>query len=312
MSNSQEPRDLSVDLNHDAGGPLQLAATYFPPAGHRGDKPILVCLPGGTCNRSYFDLIVPGLGDYSFARHAAALGFPVVAFDHLGTGASSRPDREVSLEDQADALASALDVLPSIIEQPGPQIAVAHSMGGYVAIFQQARHRSYEALVILGTTNQVIAHQGISEAYAREASTKDGRAKLTQELVEAIPDLYLDGFRDSSSSWCFLDDVPHAVIEVDARTTVTVVPRMCAASSFVPGVTLAAAAEIDVPVFLGYGELDVSPSPENEPGFFPQSPEVELMVLGGSAHCHNAASTRLLLWERLETWCDSHRAGASS
>jgi pimeloyl-ACP methyl ester carboxylesterase len=267
-----------------------------------------VCLPGGTCNRSYFDLQVPGHDGYSFARHASAAGFPVVAFDHLGTGESSRPDREVSLDDQADALASALKALPLFLEIPGPFVAVAHSMGGYVAMAQQARHRSYEALAILGTTNQAIATMGLSEDYVLKASTAEGRATLVSDLAAAMPDRYLEGSKEWSRSWCFLEDVPQAVVDADARSTVTVVPRACAASSFVPGVAVEAAAVIDVPVLLAYGEIDVSPAPEREPGFFPRSPEVELMELAGSAHCHNAASTRLVLWERIETWSAAHHA----
>ena len=103
-------------------------------------------------------------------------------------------------------------------------------------------------------------------------------------------------------AWFHLDDVPRAVVEADTASTLTVVPRRCAAASMVPGVATGAAATIDVPVFLAYGDVDVSPEPRAEPGFFPTCHDITLFLLHDSGHCHNMAGTRHELWQRLTRW----------
>jgi pimeloyl-ACP methyl ester carboxylesterase len=65
--------------------------------------------------------------------------FPVVAFDVLGTGDSTRPDHEFDMRDQAAAITTALGQVPDLIGRSGPFVAVAHSMGGYVR--GDTRHR---------------------------------------------------------------------------------------------------------------------------------------------------------------------------
>jgi alpha-beta hydrolase superfamily lysophospholipase len=107
--------------------PAELRATWFP---GRPSAPALVCLPGGSYNRHYFDLHVPGLSGYSFAEAMQRRGFTVVTIDNLGTGQSSRLTRDVELYDQAAALSLATEALPRIIDHDGPLIGVGHSMGG--------------------------------------------------------------------------------------------------------------------------------------------------------------------------------------
>jgi hypothetical protein len=109
-------------------------------------------------------------------------------------------------------------------------------------------------------------------AAARQGSEQ--RQHLVETLLQGFPSPYLEGGRGPLMSSFHLDDVPGAVIEADL-TTETVVPRLAAAQSTVPGIARDAAAQIDVPLFLGFGATDVSPSPHNE------------------------------LWDRLERWATS-------
>ena len=295
-----------MDVSDAVGEPAQVTATYFPPSDPAADgRPLLVCLPGGTYTRGYFDLHVTGHPDYSYARDAAARGFPVVTFDVLGTGESSRPDRDLELTDQAAAAARAVEQLPALVGHAGPFVGVGHSMGGYVAMFQQARHQSYAAVAILGTTSQHVAPLGLPDELIAAAATPEGRAALVEQTAAAIPDRYVEGPRTPMLSWFHLDDVPAAVVETDTSTTLTVVPRRCAAASSIPGIAVGAATEIAVPVFLAYGDVDVSPAPHAEPAFFSASHDVTLYVLEGSGHCHNMASTRRLLWDRLASWAET-------
>ena len=296
-----EPREVLLDAGEVGGEPARLAGTYFPAAAVEG-VPLLVCLPGGTYTRGYFDLDVPGRPGYSFARDATARGFPVVALDHLGTGASTRPGRDIGLADQAAAVAAALESLRPAVGHAGPAIAVGHSMGGYVAMLQQAALRSYDALAILGTTNQQVAPLGLPPEMIDAAASEAGRAALVEQLVAAIPDLYVTGDRAPMRDWFHHGDVPDDVIAVDDATTLTVVPRRCAGESTVPGIAAEAAAAVDVPVLLAYGDPDVSPRPHAEPAFFSRSPDVTLVVLAGSGHCHNMSAARRRLWDRLAGW----------
>lgn len=294
-------RRFVLDIGQRLGEPARMAGTFFPPTGGGDARPVLVCLPGGTYTRDYFDLDVPGLSGYSFARHAASLGFAVVALDHLGTGESSRPERDIDLGDQARAVAAAADELTAVTGRRGPLVAVAHSMGGYVAMLQQSAHRTYDALAILGTTNQYVATLGLDPDTIAAAGSSDGRSALLEQMLAGMPDRYLQADRRMLQSWFYLDDVPDAVVAAD-RTTLTVVPRRCGAEASLPGATADAAATIDVPVLLAYGEVDVSPSVHAEATFYPRCPDLTLYLLGGSGHCHNFASTRTALWDRLIGW----------
>lgn len=296
---------VALELRVEVGPFGHLAATHFAPPDAVAERPLLVCIPGGSYTRRYFDLEVPGHAGYSFARYATSAGFPVVAFDVLGTGDSSRPDHNFDMSHQAAALADALAQFPDLVGRGGPFVAVGHSMGGYVAMLQQANAHSYAALAILGTTNQHVAPLALPAEMIAAAATPEGRVALAEQIAAGIPDPYISDARRALLSWFHLDDVPRAVIDADLATTETVVPRGCAATSSVPGVTAGAASTIDVPVLLAYGDVDVSPAPHLEPSFFTNCRDVSLYVLAGSAHCHNMATTRTLLWDRILSWCDT-------
>jgi pimeloyl-ACP methyl ester carboxylesterase len=298
---TDRPQPLEFDVPTADGESVRLA--YFPPVGGGQAPAVLVCLPGGTYDRGYFDLRVPGFDGYSFAADAAARGYAVVALDQLGTGAGSRPDREIGLADQAAAAAAAVTAIPALTGQTAPALGIAHSLGGYVAMYQQAAHRSYAGLAILGTTNQYVAQRPPSPEETAIAETPTGRAELAAQGEAAFPQRYAAlTTRAPMRPWFHLPDVPDAVIAADDATTLTVVPRRSGAQASVPGIGREAAATIDVPLFLGYGDIDVSPDPRREPGYFPNSPDITLYTLSGSAHCHNMAATRQVLWNRLAHW----------
>ena len=52
----------------------------------------------------------------------------------------------------------------------------------------------------------------------------------------------------------------------------------------------------------------MSPSPHTEVAAYSGSDDVRLVVLSGSAHCHNTATTRQVLWETLAGWVADIRA----
>jgi pimeloyl-ACP methyl ester carboxylesterase len=300
-----DPKPITFDVSDAVGEPAHLAASYFAAGGPAGDRPLLVCLPGGTYTRGYWDLQAPGHAGYSFARTAAGEGFPVVTLDSLGTGESTRPERDIDLADQAAATASAVSQIHEVLGIATPAVAVGHSMGGYVAMLQQAASNSYAGLAVLGTTNQAIAPLHLPAEVIEAATSAPGRAALLDQMVEGIPDPYVAGDRAALRSWFHLDDVPDDLIAADEAATLTVVPRRCAAASTIPGITAESAAAVEVPVLLAYGEVDVSPDAHAEPAFFTSSNDVTLYVLARSGHCHNLAGTRHRLWDRLLWWCET-------
>jgi pimeloyl-ACP methyl ester carboxylesterase len=289
---------FEIDVSEAVGEPASLAGARTIVD---GADTLFTCLPGGTYGFGYFDLDLDG---YSFARFVADHGVSVAAFDNLGTGRSTHPDRAVGLDLQAAAAASAVRDLRA---QLGASrvVAVGHSMGGYVAMRQQATHRSYDAVAILGTTNFAVAPLELPVEMIEIAGRgADARAELVEQFVAQFPEHYLEADRSPMLSWFHLADVPPEVLQADARTLVNVT-ALAAAESTVPGITRDDAAQIDVPVFLAYGDVDVTADAHAERSAFVSSPDVTLFVMPDTGHCHNTAPARETLWHRLLTWNDA-------
>jgi hypothetical protein len=102
-------------------------------------------------------------------------------------------------------------------------------------------------------------------------------------------------------SWFHLADVPADVVAADLGTAKSVVPRVFG-TAMIPGVVAEHAAQIDVPLLIGYGAVDVSPEPRAEARLYSSSPDITTLVQAASAHCHNMASSRHQLWRRMLTW----------
>ncbi len=171
---------LRFDVSDVLGERASLAATYYPVRGAAATGAVLVCLPGGTYSREYWDLTIPGHRGYSFAEFATANGYAVVTIDPLGTGESSKPVRDFDFSDIAATLECAVSALPALTGDHGTPVAVAHSLGGYLAIVQQSLFSSYAGLAVLGCTNQHVAPLNLDPAFVARSATPQGRAELAQ------------------------------------------------------------------------------------------------------------------------------------
>jgi len=300
-SSAQRRSPIRFDVSDVIGEQASLAATYYPPRTRDAAVAVLVCLPGGTYSREYWDLNVPGHRGYSFADFAAERGYAVLTIDPLGTGESSKPMCDLDFTDIAATLDCAVRALPDATGERLPPVALAHSLGGYLAITQQSLFSSYAGLAVLGCTNQHVAPLNLDPAFIARSVTPQGRAALAEEIRSVLPHPYFEGPREHMLSWFHLADVPADVVEADSATTKSVVPRVFG-TAMIPGVVAESAAQIDVPVFIGYGAVDVSPEPRAEARLYPNSPDITTIVLAGSAHCHNMASSRHQLWRRLLEW----------
>jgi pimeloyl-ACP methyl ester carboxylesterase len=146
-----------------------------------------------------------------------------------------------------------------------------------------------------------VAPLNMDPAFIARAATAEGRAALAAEILDALPQPYFEGPREQLQSWFHLADVPAHVVEADSNTTKSVVPRVFG-TAMIPGIVAEHAAQIDVPVFIAYGAVDVSPDPRAEARLYSSCPDITTIVLAGSAHCHNMSSSRHQLWRRLLTW----------
>jgi pimeloyl-ACP methyl ester carboxylesterase len=308
-SSAQLRSPMRFDVSDVIGEQASLAATYYPARTKADAGAVLVCLPGGTYSREYWGLHVAGHRGYSFADFATENGYAVVTIDPLGTGESSKPVRAFDFSDIAGTLACAASALPALTGNHALPVAVAHSLGGYLAITQQSLFSSYAALAILGCTNQHVAPLHLDPAFIARAANPEGRAALARQILAALPEPYFEGPREHLQSWFHLADVPADVVEADSVTAKSVVPRVFG-TAMIPGIAAEHAARIEVPVFIGYGVVDVSPDPRAEAGLYRSSPDITTVVLADSAHCHNMASSRHRLWRRLLGWVATVTSGS--
>src|SRR4051794_32496613 len=115
--------DVSADLPFDE--PSFLASSvHLPDGGGEAPPAVLICWPGGSYAHSYWDMKVPGYPGYSFAEHLTAQGFIVLAADHLGVGASSKPvdGDAVNFETMSAAAASFVTQARALLAEGAPEL----------------------------------------------------------------------------------------------------------------------------------------------------------------------------------------------
>jgi len=330
-AHSQMPSRNDVTVDVSAALPFEervsLAATvHLPDPRDEAPPAVLICWPGGSYARAYWDMQIPGHPGYSFAEDMTARGFVVLAADHLGVGASSKPadgDR-VDFDTMSAAAASFVGQVRALIADGSrelvgrslpdvPVIGVGHSLGACLTVVTQARHRCYDAVALLGFTHGqkevAVAAAGAAErellddAARRETAIEQARAFFG----DSWEDVYGLAPREPHHGWLYRPDVPAAVIAADDAAA-TPWPRQPYVEALLGGHSARFAAEIDCSVFLGFGDHDVPPLPHADVAYYPRSRDVTLYVLPESAHCHNFASTRALLWKRIGVWAAGRSA----
>jgi pimeloyl-ACP methyl ester carboxylesterase len=312
------PISLSFDVSAGVGSneELRQGAWLFLPERPADAQAVLLCLAGGCYDKHYWHVEVEGHPAYSFGEHMAALGFVVIAVDHLGIGESTDPissgplglellaagDAEVARQVRERLRRGELhDALP-----PGPTVAligVGHSMGACLTPMVQATAHPYDAVVLLGYGVQ------ITNVYDDKADAADLEQRIQQtlelscQLAGAKPsDSHIIGPRTYLAELFYAGEVPPDVIQADTAVQ-SRVPLRAAAEVTTPGMVEHYAPQVDVPVFLAFGNaLDVSPNPYAEPGNYTGSPDVTLYLVPESGHCHNFASHRGQLWDRIARW----------
>lgn len=305
--------DIPIEI---AGEPHKISTTLvWTPDQDEAPLGLVVTVPGGTYDRSYWDLHVPGYSAYSFAEYATARRWIVLLMDNFGTGASSRPQDGTgpTVEMMADAVAQTATTLLAWLREGGVDgvpalpdlrmIGAGHSLGGQILATAQARHSPFDRVALLGSSFLGNAELGV------EASREAAAASLRAMSGETWESGFLDISRTLLRQQFHAPDVPEAVLRVEERGQ-TVLPREAGIAAIAPALLGPVPANVRVPVFLAYADRDMSPDPRAEAANFTSSRDVTLFLLAGSAHCHNAASTRLVLWDRLLAWAACRRDDA--
>ena len=341
----------NIELRIDVDVPgiaeyAQVAATVVLPPADALSVPPIVCFskPAGSYSRAYFTCDLPGPGSGAQAEWHARHGWIFVALDNVGTGESSRhPVDTLSLpavceinrraeEEILLRLANGMlcPGLPPVIQPV--RIGLGHSLGGCLTIMQQAHHRCYDGIVVLGYGlyhNHPPTPPGMPPVvvpwFSRDIAADRPGGILNLDEVEASQASGTDGGGLSALQWSsYFDDVSEDVVATDishyeyaadgippigaptvpwAATGIAGKASRCVMT---PGIVIPEAAAVTVPVLLAMGERDFIAEPGGEPRAFRSAPSVDLFVCPKMGHIHNFASTRQLLWQRLDkfgAWC---------
>jgi pimeloyl-ACP methyl ester carboxylesterase len=291
------PHALRFDVSAAVGRTCSIASWIFePPAPARA---LLFAIPGGTYTKAYWHLEIPGRPGYSFAERMVEAGFAVAAVDNFGTGASTRPPSgdDAGLEPMADANAAVAAQLRSRFPHT-PMIGLGHSMGGALVVMQQARSRSFDSLAVLGYGYQPLP--GLSGDLPDGQLLAESAARFSQ-LPDPCPDGYYTMDRSALRPQFHFDDVPDDVVMADDAQA-TVLPRAALHAVAATPIGRPLASAVDVPIFQGWGERDNTPDPHRDGAYFSSCSDYTLFVLPRSGHCHNFATTRAAMWDRLVAW----------
>jgi pimeloyl-ACP methyl ester carboxylesterase len=308
---------LVVDVSDlELSGVGQVEVDLHLPAGI-GPSPVLwCCVPGGGVTRSYFDPDVPvEAGEYSMARFAAERTVVVLLIDPPGAGGSDVPDDGYQLTPQR--VAGVLEaVVTRVIDRfaagqvPGlapttfaAVVGVGHSAGGLLVACQQAHHRTFDALMLLGYSDT-----GLIEFLNDDEKAFIGRPA---ELVAALPGLVEARFGEALPPRRYADlDAPTssaseaAVKAVDLKNSTRLL-AMVGLMAIIPGSMKPEMDVITVPTFAAVGEHDIAGDIGLLVGQLPACHDLTLITLPGVGHNHNQSDGRFGLWDRMIRWTDS-------
>ncbi|MFT4027532.1 MAG: hypothetical protein QM676_12125 [Novosphingobium sp.] len=333
-----------IELRIDVTGAVRssdavhLAATVVLPEPDMLPVQPIVCFgkPGGGYSRGYYTCDLPGPASGAQADFHAERGWIFVALDNLGGGDSADTPQQPGLAAPVAAAQAAeseilLRLANGLVEPgypPVPQpvvIGIGQSTGGLLAIVQQARHRLYDGIGVLGFSavqSQPPTPPGeppvVTAWFARDLPPEQPGAVINAEaLVKSTSGASQDSAW-ASLTWGFhYDDVPAEVVEEDMAhyEAIALAGNLPAdapshpynslttpdVARFVltPGIVAPEAAAITVPVLSAMGVRDLVLDPRSESHAYRSAPSFDLFICPRLGHMHNFGGTRALFWERI-------------
>jgi alpha-beta hydrolase superfamily lysophospholipase len=279
---------------------------------------VACCFAGGGMTSGYFSLVSgdpatdTGPASYDMAARLAAAGIVVVLVDHLATGGSDTPEDPWTLvpETVADVDAAAATRAVAALGLADPLVVgVGHSMGAMLLAYQQARHRPYDGLVMLGH-----AGRGMPEVLGPDelavAGDPDAVRAAIGALVKARFGQPLQPPGRGAQALLVGPDLSERALAA-LRGCAAPLINLCGLTSMIPGAHDHVLTAVDVPVLLGLAEHDIARPAHETPSRYPASRDVTLFVLPGAHHNANVAPRRAELWERVVAWIAQLRLPAT-
>jgi pimeloyl-ACP methyl ester carboxylesterase len=242
------------------------------------------------------------------ARFAADHGVTVMTIDPPGAGESDSPSDgycltpqrvadvlELVVEDITDRLAlGAIDGIPALGFHA--RIGIGHSAGALLIASQQAHHRTYEALALLGFSDG-----GLPEVLTDEELAFAGRP---EELLEVLPQLVEARFGRPFPELGGNDlgmELPNRVAEATSAVETRLL-ALVGMMALIPGSMKPELDRIDVPTLVAFGEHDIAGDIGALPAQLPECTDLTLITLKNAGHNHNYYDCRFHLWSRLIGW----------
>lgn len=342
--------ELRIDVGNAVGlgeaAEIAVSAVLPDPASLQERPVVCFAKPSSSYSRGYYTYELPGPGGGAQGEWHAQRGWIFVAIDTLGCGDSTKHDPEklsfavLSLAAKAAEEELLLRLANGVLAPDFPPVAqpvvigLGHSLGAALLVHQQAWHRSYDGIGVLGFS-AVHSHPATppGEApvvvawYPRDAGLEECREPLN---AQAMADTDADSSYDAAwhaLAWGFhYDDVPEEVVEQDLRHYGRVgspddagaecqdaapwnsytTPSRAARATLTPGIVTLEAAAVFVPVLSALGVRDLVPDPQGEGKAYRSSRSFSQFVCPRMGHVHNFAGTRALFWERIHSfgnWC---------
>lgn len=306
---------LTLELDQQVGGEdILLAFDIHVPAMLPADPLVLFCIPGGGMSRGYFALQDPqGNGEetrhFSFAQAMAEQGHIVILIDPVGVGGSSRPSDGFLLTSEllaefnhhfvakASALLRSGDLVPGLEPLPNfHAIGIGHSAGAMLVAMQQARYRDFAALVMLcfGTAGMP---EFLDEEHRNALAAGTAGDRPIAEFARrrfggaGYVDIPVTG-KDSPASRALAAVQDHVLanIAVHAMTPGNIAPEIAA---------------LDVSVFIGVGERDITGPAQLMAGDYENCPHLTLQVVKGAGHHPFTTPDAALLHRRIANWLNA-------
>ena len=317
-------QDITIDVTDAVAGPsgsepITIAGTVVADVDALRPDPVVVfATPGGTYSRRYWDLRPPGRDGYSQAEWVAARGDVLIALDYLGGGDSSRPaDGDfMTLERCADAAHSVFEQvaaglgagtlvagLPALAAPT--YVGFGQSLGGFITMIQQGKYADYAGIAVLGASPLVIAnipfHRDLTDVPMAERRALILADNAKTAGVEELP-MYHSAPRRFYAGIFHVDGVDPVLLAYDESDCEVLISRVTGVDGMTPGYAKQWADEVASPVFIGFGDADVSSDPRLEPSGYPKSRHITVATFPNMAHMHNFADTREQLWSALDRW----------
>ena len=335
-------RFLDMDLNVTAaialGAPMKVRITLALP--RPSDVPMqpIVCfaLPGAGFSRKYFTFDMPDSHDGGQAGWHAKRGWIFVAVDSVGVGESSLPEPTQLLYKNVSAAnhevviqvlkrLEAGDLAPDFPKINNPVVlGIGQSMGGSLIVVQQARHESFDGIGVLGFSavftrpcdlpgkprvrNPFVTRDSPPSGADFMSPEKRDATSVNRSLLQFGSTSTKSGSVPTPLGWSYhFDDEPTEIVARDMTSDPLPPWRSATVPGLVtwvtaPGAIAAEAASIVVPVLAAFGERDVLDDPRMEAKAYRSAVDFCMFICPRMAHMHNFASTREILWSRIDSW----------